>query len=388
MQPLKADIYDKALRSYEELLPKLEKNQRLPKDIAKVRFQMGFVKVQLGNSSEGQRLMESADKTFEQLRETNAEDVKLLTDLSLIKTQLGALKYKQKQMTAAADMFRAALAIRQELLSLSSEKVEVGQLVANSEMNLGMIEEELAHPDKALEQYQAAQKWRSELLKTQPGNKGLIRDQAKGLSNLGMLSLRQHLLKEAESYFEQARLGFASLTNRTDRQLDDLHDLGICWVRLGDVAAMQQHDSGLKAAEERYLMGQKELEALVIANSTVHTYRGTLAKARLNLALVYERKRMAHEAFGVLSSAMDDFLLLRTKDGIYQRYAAKTFFEMLRLQKWKKLNSDDASVLESWREFATKDVGQAWVSAVEKDAASASEIPPQLTLEDADLASK
>jgi tetratricopeptide (TPR) repeat protein len=225
------------------------------------------------------------------------------------------------------------------------------------------------------------------LLKKQPNNIGLVRDQAKGLSNLGRLHNSQQRLGEAESYLEQAKQRFISLTQRTDRQLEDLHDLGICWLLLGDLAAMSSDEAGLQIAVERYEEAQRVLDGLVIENSSVYVYRGTLALARLNLANAYERQKKPHEAFDRLASAFDEFQMLAAKDEVYRKYSAKAFFEMLRLRKWNKLSEGEQKVLADWLDFALKDNGEAWVRNHEKLAASAAEFPPLPSLEDSELVS-
>jgi tetratricopeptide (TPR) repeat protein len=385
MQEVRADILIKAQSSYEQLLTKLEMNQRLPEQIAMVRFKIGQTKQYLNSPDEALTHYKAAEKSLQEIQATDPANSSLLKNLSLVMTQTGQLHWQQHRYKAAESPLRAGLAIRKRLVEIGQEDIEAGQLLANSEMNVGMIEEELGHPEKASEHYKAAQHRRRELLKRAPANTGLLRDQAKGLSNLGMFYARQQKLKEAEQFFEEARMAFASLSNRKDRQLDDLLNLGISWRRLGDVAAVRSGEMDLQTAIEKYIEGVKVLEELVAANSTVRNYRGTLAEARLNLGQLYQRQKSPGEAFVLLASAFDDFNKLKVDDAAYKKHEMKSFHEMLRLKTWNKLGADQQQDLTYWLEFATTANGQSWVQAIEKQAASAPEYPQAGRLEETDL---
>jgi eukaryotic-like serine/threonine-protein kinase len=388
MQEVRADILLKAQSSYEKLLTKLEKNQRLPGQIAMVRFKIGLTKQYLNSPVEALTLYEDAGKSLQALHEKEPNNVQLLKDLSFVRTQIGQVHIQQRRFDAAESPMRAALLIRKKLVETEPEDIEAKQLLANSEMNLGLLEEELRHPEQAFAQMEAAQQRRKELLAKQPENPGLLRDQGKGLSNLGMLYARQKKLPEAERLLMKAQQSFASLSVHKARQLDDLLNLGISWRRLGEIAAVRNNPGDLSLAVERHVQAVKVLEELVATNSTVGVYRGTLAQARLNLAQLYERQKEPREAFVLLTLAFDDFQKLKGVDVVYQKHAAKSFFEMLRLKKWNKLSAEQEQDLISWIEFASTENGRAWVQGSEKQAASASEFPLALRLEDTELLAK
>ncbi len=385
MQPIKAKIYAKAQANYEKLLPKLEKSKQLPENIALVKSQMGLVKVQLGDRKEGLRLMTEANAAMEKMHEKDAKNVKVLTNLSKVKTEIGRLYFNQRDLKAASAPILQALELRRKLIELEPENIEAGQLLANSEMNVGLLEEDLGHAQKALEQYEAAQRRRKELLRKEPANVGILRDQAKGLSELGVFRARQQKLREAEELFEQAEKAFTSLTDRKDRQLDDLLNHGIVLRRLGDMAAVTNDEKKLNIAIERYMKSVKLLEELVTANPNVGIYRGTLAAAKLNLAQLHQRKKNAREAFALLTSAFDDFNKLKAEDDSYKKHEKKSFYEMLRLKKWNKLGTEQQNDLVEWIKFATTQNGETWVQSVEKQASTAPEFPQALRLEETDL---
>jgi eukaryotic-like serine/threonine-protein kinase len=385
MQPIKAKIYAKAQTSLEKLLPKLERSKRLPETIARVQLQMGQVKVQLGDHKEGLRLMTVANESLEKMHENDATNVKVLTNLSKVKTEIGRLYFNQRDLKAASAPILQSLELRRKLVELEPDNTEAAQLLANSEMNVGLLEENLGNPQKALEQYEAAQWRRKALLTKEPANVGILRDQAKGLSELGLLRARQQKLREAEELFEQAEKAFTSLTDRRDRQLDDLLNHGIVLRRLGDMAAVTNDEKKLNIAIERYVKSVKLLEELVTENPSVGIYRGTLAAARLNLAQLNQRQRNSREAFALLTQAFDDFNRLKANDVSYKKHEMKTFHELLRLRKWNKLGAEQQQDLTTWIDVATTANGEAWVKAIEKLASSSSEFPNKLSLEETDL---
>lgn len=381
MQPLTADIYAQALRSYEQLLPKLEKNQRLPKDIAKVQLQMGFATKKLGKPKEALALLEKAARSLELLRDANKTDGELLESLSLAKIQIGTIHYEQQRFAAAAIPFQDALLLRRDFAKLEPENIEAGQLLANSEMNVGLLQEAMGKPQEALEYYQAANARRKALLEKAPENSGLLRDRAKGLTNIGLLLAHQNKLAEAENNYDEARQAFAKLAEHKDHQINDLHDLGISWMRLGDAAAVRNNSADLKLAVDRYYKALRVLEGLVVANPNVPSYRGTLGKTRLNLAQFYERQDNSREAFAQLTIAFDELQRLQTTDATYKKYRTRAFFEMLRLKKWKKLSPSELQDFEEWLNFAAQENGVPWVESIQKLAQTAPELP-EVQLED------
>ena len=385
MQEVRADILSKAQSSYEQLLTKLEKNQRLPERIAMVRYRIGQTKQYLNSPEEALALYEAALVSLQQLQERDPANSSVLKNLSVVYTQTGQLHWQQRRLQPAEASTRAGLALRKRLVEMEPDNVEAGQLLANSEMNLGMIEEELGNPAEAATQYKSSETRRSELLKKAPTNAGLLRDQAKGLANLGVFYARQGKLNEAEQYFEKAGNGFASLCEGKDRQLDDLLNLGISWRRLGDISAIRSGKGDLREAITKYIKSIRVLEELAAANSTVRVYRGTLAAARLNLAQFHQRQKQPHEAFLLLASAFDDFNKLKVEDVAYKKHEMKSFHEILRLKKWNKLGADEQQDFSYWLEFATTTNGESWVNALQQQADSAPEFPQELHLEETDL---
>jgi serine/threonine protein kinase len=385
MQEVRADILLKAQSSYAQLLTKLEKNQRLPEQIAMVRYRIGQTKQYLNSPEEALALYEAALASLEQLHEKDPANPSVLKNLSVVHTQTGQLHWQQRRFKPAEASTQAGLALRKRLVEMEPGNIESGQLLANSEMNLGMIEEELGNPAEAATQYKSSEARRNELLKKAPTNSGLLRDQAKGLANLGLFNARQGKLNEAEQYFEKASKGFAALCEGKDRQLDDLLNLGISWRRLGDISAIRSGKGDLREAITKYIKSVKALEELVAANSTVRIYRGTLAAARLNLAQFHQRQKQPHEAFLLLASAFDDFNKLKAEDVAYKKHEMKSFHEILRLKKWNKLGADEQQDFSYWLEFATTTNGESWVKALQQQADSAPEFPQELHLEETDL---
>ena len=386
LQKVRGDILSKAESSYNKLLGKLEKNKRLPEQIAMVQFKIGTIKHYLNSPIEALALYETATTSLQKLHEQDPGNLRLIRDLSDVKTQAAKLHYEQRRFAAASVPMQEALELRRELVKAEPANILAGQLLANSEMNMGLLEEDLGHPQQALAHYEEAQHRRMELLSKEPKNASVRRDQAKGFSNLGMFYARQRRLPEAEEFYKQAEKVFASLTDGTDRELDDLLNHGIVLRRLGDIAAIRNDGKDLPEAIEKYVKSVKVLEELVVANSTVRIYRGTLSEARLNLAQLYQRQKNSREAFSLLTSAFDDFNKLRIEDSSYKKHEAKSFHEMLRLRNWKKLDLDQQEELAVWLKFAAEQNGEFWVQAIEKLAASAAEFPQALRLEETDLA--
>ncbi len=385
MQQVQADILAKAQSHYEKLLGKLEKNQRLPEEIASVKSKLGLVKLQLGERQEGLRLMIEAAESLAKMHEQDTKNVKVLTHLSKVKTEIGRLYFDQRDFKAASGPLLEALAHRRELVELEPDNIEAGQLLANSEMNVGLLFDGAQELPQALAHYEAADQLRRELLQKQPMNFSVLRDRAKGLSNLGLLHAKQGNLTQAEQFFEEARKSFASLGDQKDRQLDDLLNLGISWRRLGDISAIRSGKGDLREAITKYIKSIKVLEELAAANSTVRVYRGTLAAARLNLAQFHQRQKQPHEAFLLLASAFDDFNKLKAEDVAYKKHEMKSFHEILRLKKWNKLGADEQQDFSYWLEFATTTNGESWVKALQQQADSAPEFPQELRLEETDL---
>jgi eukaryotic-like serine/threonine-protein kinase len=386
MQQKQAEILAMAQSHYERLLGKLEKNQRLPEEIAKVKSKLGLVKLQLGDRKEGLRLMNEAAESLATMHERDVKNVTVLTYLSSVQTEIGKLYFDQRDFKSASGPLLDALALRRELVELEPDNNEAGQLLANSEMNVGLLFDGVQESAQALTHYEAADKRRTELLRKDPKNVSVMRDRAKGLTELGMLHAKQGKLSQAEEFIEQAEKVFVALTNRKDRQLDDLLHHGIVLRRLGDMAALRNDEQDLRRAIEKYVKSVKLLEELFVANSTVRIYRGTLAEARLNLAVLNERQKNPREAFFLLVAAFDDFNKLKVEDASYKKHEKQSFHEMLRLKKWNKLDVAQQQDFVYWLEFATTANGLPWVQAIETLAESAPEYPQALRLEETDFA--
>ena len=385
MQEFRADLQKQAIDEYEKLLAKLEASKRVPEKIALVKSSMGLLKLQLGERKEGLRLVNEGLGALEKLHEKDPENGLLLTNLSKVKTEIGRAYFDQHDYQKARASLQEALALRTELVSLEPDNIEAGQLLANAEMNLGLLHDETQEPSLALPHYEAADKKRRQLLGKQPENASVLRDQAKGLTALGMFHVKQNNLKRGEECYEEARKAFAKLSERKDRQLDDLLNLGICWKLLGDIAAIRNGKNDLALAIDRYFEGVRGLDELVSANSSMRVYRGTLGKARLNLAQLLSRAKQHHEAFAMLTIALDELQKLRIEDPAFEKYPGKVMLELLRLKKYNKLNSDDLKELDQWIDFATTENGKAWFREVERTVASAPEYPPALLPEESEL---
>lgn len=388
MLEVRAGIQKDAISSYERVLSKLEKSQRMPEKIAVVKSSMGVMKLQLGQHKEGLSLVNEASETLEKMHRENPQSTKLLTYLSSVKTDIGKYYFDQRNYELATEPLQQALSLRKERVELEPNDIEAGQLLANAEMNLGTLKDALRQAPAALALLESADKRRSELLRKQPGNNGVLRDRAKGLSNIGLLHAQQGKLNEAEKYYEQARQAFDTLDASKDRQLDDFLNLGICWKNLGDFAAIRNGKDDLPLAINRYVQSIKILEQLVNSNSSMRIYRGTLGRTRLNLAQLELRKKNYHESFAVLTVAFDELQQLRIEDPSYEKFSSKVMFEMLRLKKWNKLNADDQKELEQWVSFAKTENGESWMHGIEQRVESAPEFPPALVLEETELNSR
>jgi tetratricopeptide (TPR) repeat protein len=348
---------------------------------------MGVMKLQLGEQKEGLRLVNEATSILEKMHRESPENPKILTYLSSVKTELGKLYFDQRSYKLAAEPLKQALELRKERVLLEPNDIEASQLLANAEMNLGTLHDAMQQAPAALALLESADRRRRELLGKQPENNSVLRDRAKGLSNIGLLYAKQGKLGKAEEHYEQARQAFDDLDKSKDHQLDDFLNLGICWKYLADIAAIRNGKDDLQLAIIRYVEGVKVLEQLVNSNSSMRVYRGTLGRARLNLAQLHLRKKNYHESFAILTVALDELQKLRIEDPAYAKYPAKVMFEMLRLKKWKKLNSDDQTELEQWKSFATTENGESWIREVEQLVESAPEFPPALALEESELIS-
>ncbi|MFN0021843.1 MAG: protein kinase domain-containing protein [Pirellulaceae bacterium] len=385
MLEVRAGIQKDAIASYEVLLTKLEQSQRMPEKIAVVKSSMGVMKLQLGEQKEGIDLVNEATSILEKMHRESPQNPKLLTYLSSVKTELGKFYFDQRNYKLAAEPLKQALELRKERVLLEPNDIEASQLLANAEMNLGTLHDTLHEIPAALALLESADKRRSKLLEKSPQNSGVLRDRAKGLSNIGLLQAQQGKLNEAEQYYEQARKAFETLDASKDRQLDDFLNLGICWKYLGDFAAIRNGKDDLSLAIRRYIESIKVLEQLVNSNSSMRIYRGTLGRTRLNLAQLELRKMNYHESFAILTVAFDELQKLRIEDPAYEKFSAKAVFEMLRLKKWNKLNNDDQQELANWSEFAATENGKPWMQELERQVESAPEYPPALQLEESEL---
>ena len=383
-QEVRADIQSQALGNYEKLLSKLERNQRLPLQIAKVRTLMGRLKGDLDAPEQALALFESAEYALSKIKETDPENQAMLKILSEAQTERGGLLYRKHASEEATDPLLSALENRRRLVELDPGNVEWGALLANAEMNLGLLEEMKGHRPQALEQYLAADRRRKELLAQDPSNVSLLRGQGKSLRNLGGFYGRQHNLTEAEKSLEQSRAAFQKLCDLPKPDPEDLKDLATTWALLGNIAMVRDTEKDLAIAADRYAAAVKVTDELLSRNTAVHSYWELLVQSQMNLALVRERQKKGGEAFAFLKAAFDVAREERAINTTFSTIYAKTLYEMLRMRKWKKLTTEEDAQLDSAILSATDDYGLPWMKKLESDVERAAEYPPAKTLEEFD----
>lgn len=385
MQEVRVDIQTKALASYEKLLTKLERNQRLPLQIAMVRYQMGRIKQDLDGPKEALTLYETAEKSLAQLLKAEPDNLPVLKMLSAVQTERGGLLYRQGDYQNATELLQSAVKHRERVVQLDPENIESGALLANAEMNLGLLEEMKQNPRKALDLFLAAESRRQGLLARDPENALLLRGHGKGFYNLGAFHSRHHDLAKAEQAFEQSRMQFQKLCARQVPDYEDMHELAMTWGMLGNIAMVQDSKSDFARAAERYSEAIKVLGELLSRNTAVNSYWELMVQTQMNLALVRERQDRGSEAFELLKAAFYAARELRTVNTKFSTVYAKTLYEMLRMRKWKKLSSKEESELVSLLADASGDYGEDWLKSVQSQAADAAEFPKAQTLEETDL---
>src|SRR5207249_4814673 len=88
MQEVRADLMVEAESSYQKLLGKLEKNQRLPEQIAVVQFKMGKIKHYLNSPVEALTLYEGACQSLQKLQDQDPTNMRALKEISDVKTEM------------------------------------------------------------------------------------------------------------------------------------------------------------------------------------------------------------------------------------------------------------------------------------------------------------
>lgn len=383
MQEVRVDIQTKALASYEKLLTKLEKNERLPLQIATVRYQMGRIKQELDGPKEALALYESAERSMKQMLAARPENLPALKLLSEIQTERGSLFFRKQDISAAGEPLESAVRNRKQMVQLDPGSIEYGQLLANAEMNLGLLEEMRNHIQEALQLYQTADKRRGELLSREPENVRLLRGQGKGLHNLSAFHARRRDFTAAEKALDQARLNFQKLCQRPSPDFEDMQGLAVTWKLLGNIAIVRNSDNDLSLAADRYSEAIKVLDQLLARNTSVYAYWEQKVETQMNFALVRERQKQANEAFLLLIAAFNAARELRSDTPIFASVYIKTLYEMLRMKKWKKLSKDQEVEVTQVLANAIADFGEAWLKEVESAASNAAEFPQATTLEQA-----
>ena len=301
LQEVRRDLLERARGYYERFLERHSKDPSLQKELAATMFRMGLIEETLG---EPQKALDWFSKARDAQKAHVAAQPDSLADaraLSNTLTAMGRVAAQRNKLDDATEHFTAAHEIRERLIEKSdkpAEKFDLLRLHANARMNLGLVERKRGNLDQARTLYVEAQDQRRKTLPTNPQDRAMRRDLAKGFYNLANLAIDHNDEAALRENIDEAIKRYEQLLTENPRDLDDQYLLSLCYRLRADLfAALAQRDPQfMPPAIDDYSKASRIVQKLKDLNPSVTRYHEELIHLLINLGQLFAQQNDPEQA--------------------------------------------------------------------------------------------
>ena len=296
LQEVRRDLLERARGYYERFLERRSTDPALQFELAATKYRMGLIEEALG---EPQKALDWFAKARDRQKAQVAAQPDSLADaraLSNTLTAIGRVAAQRNKLDEATENFTAAEKLRERLIEKTSkagDKFDLLRLHANARMNLGLVERKRGNLDQARTLYLEAQNQRHKTLPTNPQDRAMRRDLAKGFYNLANLAIDHNDEAALRENIDEAIKRYEELLTENPRDLDDQYLLGLCYRLRADLfAAQAQHDPQfMPAAIDDYSKASRIVQKLSDLNPSVARYHEEHIRLLINLGQLFAQQR-------------------------------------------------------------------------------------------------
>jgi tetratricopeptide (TPR) repeat protein len=294
MQPLRAELLEKALKHYEYFLSEGGSNSKLGEEVAAAHFRVGMIYQLTRRLEDAERELllarQQQEKLMDEIPSSDAP-IKALADTC---NALGSVYSKLNRNDDAIAMLEEAASLRTRLVERQPEDTEYRRLLSNATMNMGMVRVDQKQVDpsqtnqsqieQGLSEMQLAQSMRIDLLKSEPDSVRLQRDLALGWYSIGKNQAELGRLEDSVSALKQGVAIFRELAQKDSRSLSGKYRLVVALTLLGGVLAEQDKSMDATSVYEEALI---PVQSLAQSNPEVPDYQHAWLDLLLRLGIEY-----------------------------------------------------------------------------------------------------
>lgn len=309
LQDVRRDLLERARGYYERFLNRRSNDPALQAELAATKFRMGLIDEALGDSQRALAWFTKARDDQKAQAAAQPDSLDTARALSNTLTAMGRVAAQREQLDEANEHFTAAQNIRERLIEKApnaGEKFDLLRLHANARMNLGLVERRRGNLDQARALYREAQDHRRQALPTNPRDRAMRRDLAKGFYNLANLAIDRSDEAALRENIDEAIQRYEELLAENPRDLDDQYLLSLCYRLRADLfAALIPRDPQFgPAAIDDYSKAALIVQKLSDLNPSVPKYRRELLRLASNLGQLSAQQQQTADALAHFRRAL------------------------------------------------------------------------------------
>lgn len=301
LQTVRRDLLERARGYYERFLERRSNDPALQTELAGTKYRMGLIEEALGEPQKALDWFAKARDWQKAHAAAQPDSTEAARALSNTLNAMGRIAAQREKLDEATENFTAAEKLRERLIektSKASDKFDLLRLHANSRMNLGLVARRRGNFDLARTLYLEAQEQRRKALPTNPQDRAMRRDLAKGFYNLANLAIDQNDEAALRENIDEAIKRYEELLTENPRDLDDQYLLSLCYRLRADLfAALAQRDPQfMPAAIDDYSKASRIVQKLSDLNPSVKKYQEELVRLLMNLGQLFAQQRDVEQA--------------------------------------------------------------------------------------------
>jgi serine/threonine-protein kinase len=350
MQPLRAQLLQKALSHYKQYLSDHENDQQLQAEIAATQYRIGRITELLDSSEAALTTYANAQRLQEMLLASDPENLDHIAALSTTLNAQGSALVRLGRPDEALTALEHARQLREQLRAQVPQNVEYQRLAANTVMNIGLAHKssgvrQVAPQELALarDQFTSSITMRDKALQQKGGDsRKLRRDQAMAWFNLGNFEADiPQRATVAVAALQRAAHQFSRLAGESPEDLEVRRQLAVTWQVLGELQGLLGDPAG---ADNSYAQAQETLNQLAVENPRVPEFRRLLAGVTLTRAEVAHDRGVwdAAAAYAAQARKLLDPLVIGRDAEIEDRAALATALSVLARAETFRGNRADA----------------------------------------------
>ncbi len=301
LQEVRRDLLERARGYYERFLERRSNDPALQVELAATKYRMGLIEEALGEPQKAHDWFAKAHDQQKAHVAAQPDSIDHARAFSNTLTAMGRVAAQRDKLDDATEHFTAAEKLRERLIektSKATDKFDLLRLHANSRMNLGLVARRQGDLDQARTLYLEAQERRNKTLPTNPKDRAMRRDLAKGFYNLANLAIDRNDEAALRENIDEAIKRYEELLTENPRDLDDQYLLSLCYRLRADLfAAQAQGDPQfMPAAIDDYSKASRIVQKLSDLNPSVARYHEELIRLLINLGQLFAQQRELDQA--------------------------------------------------------------------------------------------